>query len=861
MKKVLFACSLFGLFISCNNAVLLKLIGRQSNLPSTEIPTVFVQLDTLKISAAAQNDYRLASFKATDLIDTKLAVSFDWNKRHLLGKATIKLQPHFYPSDSLLLDAKGLTINRVALLDCEIDTIPLTFTYDSLTLKIRLNKTYVGQERYVVFIEYVAKPYERTEGLGRAISSDRGLFFINADGKLKNKPRQIWTQGETESASCWFPTIDKPNQKSTQTIYITRPSYMESVSNGVKKFIIANNDSTETDVWQMNQPHAPYLFMMAIGEFSSLEQDWRGIPVSYFIDIDYQEYVEEIFGKTPAMMECFSKKLMVNYPWPKYAQVVVHDYVSGAMENTSATIHGEFLQQTSRELADKNHEDVISHELFHQWFGDLVTAESWSNLALNESFASYGEYIWEEYAYGKEQADIGLENDLQSYLSESKRKQVPLVRYHYDNKDDMFDRHTYQKGACLLNQLRNMVGDSAFFYSLKHYLTNNAYKSAEVADLRLSFEAITGLDLSNYFTQWFYSPGHPKLTISYEYSDSLKKEMVHISQTQAAPSPDVYIIPMRVAIYTASGVIYKSILLNKRNQTFSFACTENPLLVNVDADKVLVGEKVDNKSISCFKYQYTNAPLFKDKLEALTAASKLQTNNTEAKVLLFSGLKANNYALRSYALDAINLEDSSIITEATPLIIELAKTEKNNLVRAAAIKRLGSLKNYACNDLFEAGCKDSSIAVVCESIKALNLINPLEALKSAYLLENDNSKQIGNAVAKVYGDKGTPENYSYFETRINNTSIGFDHFNLITQFGNYLYRMPDYLVEKGMLVLNKVAQNDIEWHVRMAAYEAIRKFRTKYLSLGDTDRALVVQGVLDEIKSNEKDPITLELMK
>ncbi len=856
MNKPFLAISLFCLLSSCKISGVLSYFSHLKH-QKPEVSAVLINLDTFKVNATSQYTYRSAAPKINDLVDTKLAVAFDWNNRRMFGKATIVLQPHCYPVDSLFLDAKGFDIKNVALLDCGTDTLKLKYIYDSLTLKIKLNRTYQSTEKYIIYIEYVAKPYERSTSKGVAITSDRGLYFINPDGKQKNKPRQIWTQGETESASCWFPTIDKPNQKCTQSMYISRPSYMESISNGEKLYTIINNDSVETDVWRMKQAHSPYLFMMVVGEFSSYEDEWRGIPVKYFVDLDYQEYVQEIFGKTPQMIECFSQKLQYNYPWPKYAQVVVHDYVSGAMENTSATLHGEFLHQTSREMLDKNNEDVIAHELFHQWFGDLVTAESWSHLTLNESFATYGEYIWDEYAYGKVEADIEHENDLQSYLSESKRKLEPIVRYYYQNRDDMFDRHTYQKGACVLHMLRNQVGDSAFFKSLNYYLKTNAYKNATVADLQRAFETVGGRDLSRFFTQWYFQPGHPKLSLSYSYNDSLQIETVTIKQVQAEPSLAVYELPMRIDIYTPEGILPFNITLDRRSQKFNFKVYQKPELVNVDAAKYLLVEKEDNKTLCEFAYQFLHAPLFKDKLEAVEAAFK-DSKSKQAQELIVKGLSCDNYYIRKYTVENLNSADSALMELTIPYLKTIAAGDKNNLVRAAAVKKLSPLNCYSCNDIFVKNCDDSSIAVVSASIKALAIINPLEALKIAYKLEGDNTKAIAAVVAKVYADKGTPENYSYFLNQLT-AKQGFDRYSLVGQFGNYLYRMPEPIIEKGMLLLNKVAITDPEWQVRYSAYEAIKHFKSKYTAAQDIDRVSVINGFLDEIKSKEKNHQLIEI--
>ena len=434
-------------------------------------------LDTLEVTVSRENPYRGSATKYFDLINTKLEVKFDYQKQYLNGKATITLKPHFYPQTELILDAKQFDIHQISLVTGEGSSAGLRYSYDSLQLKIQLDKEYNRDQTLKIFIDYTAKPNERRSGGSAAITDDKGLYFINPLGTDSIKPTQIWTQGETESNSCWFPTIDKPNQKSTEEIYITHLKKYVSLSNGVMVSSTNVNDSLVTDYWKLDLPCAPYLFMMAVGDFAIVLDRWRDIPVNYYVENKYAPYARQIFGNTPQMMEFFSQKLGFDFPWPKYSQIVVRDYVSGAMENTSATLHGEFMQRTSRELLDETREEVISHELFHQWFGDLVTTESWSNIPLNESFATYGEYLWNEHKYGREFADYKFRDDYRKYLGEAKNgKNVDLIRFHYDDREDMFDSHSYAKGGQVLHYLRKAVGDEAFFKSLELYLKTNQFK-------------------------------------------------------------------------------------------------------------------------------------------------------------------------------------------------------------------------------------------------------------------------------------------------------------------------------------------------------------------------------------------------
>src|SRR4029078_11837828 len=238
-----------------------------------------------------------------------------------------------------------------------------------------------------------------------------------------------WTQSESQSGSAWFPTIDRPNQKTTEEIILTVPSKYVSLSNGKLASQKKNSDGTRTDTWKMELPHAPYLLFMGVGDYAIIKDSWKGKEVSYYVEKEYAPVARRIFGLTPEMINFYSKITGVDYPWVKYSQITGQDYVSGAMENTTATLHSDMAQQDARELTDGNRwEDVIAHELFHQWFGDYVTTESWSNLTLNESFANYSEYLWNEYKYGKDAADEHNYTEMEGYIN-SKSENKDLVRF------------------------------------------------------------------------------------------------------------------------------------------------------------------------------------------------------------------------------------------------------------------------------------------------------------------------------------------------------------------------------------------------------------------------------------------------
>ena len=707
--------------------------------------------DNLKI-------YRVTATKVNDLVHTKLDVSFDYAKRYLYGKEWVTLKPHFYATDSLTLDAQGMDIKEVSLVGLK-GNVPLKYVYNDNKLYITLNKKYTNTEKYTVYIAYTAKPDELKVKGSAAITDAKGLYFINPDGNEKNKPTQIWTQGETESSSAWFPTIDKPDQKTTAEISMTVQSKYVTLSNGKLVTQKANANGTRTDTWKMDLPHSPYLFMMAVGDFKITKDTWKGKEVNYYLEPKYAPYAKQIFGKTPDMMQFYSTTLGLDYPWNKYSQIVARDYVSGAMENTTATLHGEHVQKTDRELLDGNEEGTIAHELFHQWFGDYVTAESWSNLTMNESFATFGEVIWHGHDAGKDAEDQSRYEKLQSYLGSTENGESPvLARFHYNDKEDMFDNISYAKGSIILYALKNQMGDAAFFKSLNRYLTTNAFKNGETHQLRLAMEDVTGKDWSPYFNQWYYNGGHPILNVEYGYDNG--KATIKVKQAQDS-SVQVFSLPLKVDIYAGGKKISKDILIDSREQNFSFDVSTKPDLIDLDVDKILVGEIKDNKTAENYYFQYKNAPSYANRIKALGFAMK--SKDAKAQEVLLSGLKDQAANLRVLSIRGLNLADAQVKNSALPILLQLAKTDKNTDARSAAIAKLAATGDVTYKTLLTDGLKDKSYKVIAASISGLAKLAPQESIAALAQMDQDTKDHIAPSIAAVYVGDPVDAHQPFFE--------------------------------------------------------------------------------------------------
>ncbi len=705
---------------------------------------------------AQKTDYRAERTKVNDLIHTKLKVNFNFQKSQMNGEAWVTLSPHFYPTNKVVLDAKAFTIKQV-----KVNNKPANYNYSDDEITIELGKTYTKNETFTVYVNYIANPEKVKQSGSAAITDAKGLYFIDPKGEDPDKPTEIWTQGETESNSCWFPTIDAPNQKSTEEIYMTVPNKYVTLSNGKLESQTKNADGTRTDYWKMDKKHAPYLFFMGVGDFSIVKDSWNGIPVNYYVEKEYEPVAKEIFGETPEMITFFSNITGVPYQWNKYDQIVVRDYVSGAMENTTAVVHGEGAQQKKGQLIDKNiWENTISHELFHHWFGDLVTTESWSNLTVNESFATYGEYLWLKHKYGNDEANAIMDEDQQTFLN-NKKDAEDLVRFYYKDREDMFDVVSYQKGGAILYMLNDYLGDDAFFAGLKEYLNEHKFGTAEATDLRLALEKVSGKDLNWFFNEWYYGNGHIKMNVTYDYNTINKTVTVNIKQQDKT-----FVFPLSIDIYEDHNKVRHNVWVSHADESFTFSFSKLPKLINIDAKHVLLAEINVNKTLANYIYQFNHAPHYLDRKLALEEVAKKQTTNKDAYNTLLKGLNDSFYELRIYTLKHIDLFQKYNKKDAIAKIVQLAKFDKKTLVKAAAIDVLGKLVDPIYKPIFEKALNSESFAMTKSALVALYQIDKPAALNKLKTLNKEAKENLAGAITTIYINEKNTTNLPFIAKHV-----------------------------------------------------------------------------------------------
>ncbi len=730
--------------------------------------------------------YRGVPSKENELVHTKLVASFNYTKSQLNGEVWLNLRPYLKAISTLNLDAKGMDIHQVGLMRNN-KTTSLKYTYDGLIIKIQLDKTYKPAEKYTVFIKYTAKPNEFKSKGSAAINDAKGLYFINPLGKDSSMPIQIWTQGETEGTSVWLPIIDKPNQKSTEEFQLTVPSKYVSLSNGLLTKQIDNKNGTRVDIWKMDLPHAPYLFFLAVGDYAIVKDDYKGKEVSYYIEKEYEKQARQIYGKTPAMIAFYEELLGIDFPWAKYAQINGREYVSGAMENTTATMHNDMVLQDARELKDGNGwESTIAHELFHHWFGDLVTAESWSNITVNESFADYSQTLWLEHSKGKDAGEYENYTGLKYYLSSPADAEKDLVRFFYKEREDVFDLVSYQKGGRVLNMLRHLVGDKAFFGALHTYLVENKFGTGTALKLKESFEKETGKNLDWFFNQWYFGSGHPYVRIEKKYLPTEKKVLIIVQQNQLQNK--IFTMPIGIDVYVAGQRNHYEVWNKNRIDSFYFDAATQPDNVNVDNDKTLLWFKDESKTISEYAFQYFHARNFVDRLEAINEAGENLTDKN-AQAVLKAALKDSFYIIRARAIQSFNPTALDEATENT--FVQLANTDPSSEVREQAIDALSGSYNEDYIDLFTSLTKDSSYIVSGAALDALEKIDSSASLAIATKASTQKIKKRLNtsvtAILAKYGDENIFDFIAKQFEVLNDQSA--EKFYMTVAFGQLLHKV------------------------------------------------------------------------
>jgi len=702
-------------------------------------------LMALVLVAPAIADEPYARSRDYDLQHSKIALKFDTGQKKVIGDVTHSVSILKDDTKKLVFDSVGLTIQSVTL-----NKTAVKFETTDVKLIVPLGTSAKKGDKLDVEIKYEGK-------------TTKGVYFILPDKDYPHRPQQIWTQGESEDTRYYLPIYDYPNDRLTTETILTVPANWTTIANGKLVSVKDAGNGMKVWDWQETLPSSTYLITVVAGEFDEVKDIWRGKPVTYYAPKGRGDRLKINYGRTPQMLELFTKKLGVDYPWEKYAQAMVDDFVAGGMENSSATTNtsSSLIHPTLAPEYATGQDPLISHELGHQWFGDLVTCKDWGNIWLNEGFATFMETLWAESYFPKDQAEYDRWSGIREWFEQANLWTKPLVRHDFDDSSE-FDGNAYGKGGLVLYMLRHQIGEEAFYRGLKHYLEVNRGKNVVTADLVKAIEEETHTNVDQFFTQWAYGAGAPKFDLGYKYDDAKRQVILKVKQTQKVEGRvGIFRIPTDVEITTAAGARVYPITISKTEEVFALPADSTPTMVLFDKGGHILKSAEFHKEKKEWLYQLKNATEFADRADAIGALSKLKD---DADVDASLGETVRNdkaWGVRATSADALGERKTPA---AAKQLLESLNGATEPWVRNRIAAALGNFKDNGevSAKLDELAASDKSYRTRAAALQALGKVkapNALATLNAAVAGESPDNF-VRNAALRAMGalgdDKAVP---------------------------------------------------------------------------------------------------------
>ncbi|HEY4245012.1 MAG TPA: M1 family metallopeptidase [Kofleriaceae bacterium] len=612
---------------------------------------------------------RWAPDRVVDIQHIALDLEIDPASRTVAGTCSLRASVIAPGTRVVELDAVELAIDAV-----RVNGTPAPFRHDGRKLRVELPGALVAGAELALQIAYRGSPR-------------RGLYFIAPDDGYPDKPVQVWTQGQDEDSRYWFPCFDAPLEKATSEVRATVPADLFAISNGT---LVSDHTAKgrRTVHWRLDVPHSCYLVTLAIGDFAAIETRWRDVPVVYYAARGREAEAERTLARTPQMLELFSTQFGVPYPYPRYAQVFVADFIFGGMENTSATTLTDVVLLDERAALDYDVDALVAHELAHQWFGDYVTCRDWGEGWLNEGFATYAEYLWREHHEGRDAADLEVQEWAEMYFGEDAgRYRRTIATKLFDEPIDIFDHHLYEKGGRVLHMLRHLLGDAAFFGALGHYLRKHRLGVVESRDLARAVEESTGKNVDWFFSQWVIDgAGHPELDVKLRWDAELRAAVVTVEQTQKVEGrTPLFRIPI-VFRFRVNGTDedLRTELADQKHELRFFLAAEPTMGIFDPGRVVLAAAKID-KPDPWWIAELAGAALAADRIHAAAALGK--RGGAAAEQALGESLTRDKFwAVRGAAASALaQLRTAG----ARDRLVAALGTEVSARARRGIVKALG----------------------------------------------------------------------------------------------------------------------------------------------------------------------------
>jgi aminopeptidase N len=597
----------------------------------------------------------------------RLSFEPDLTARTLQGQSCLSLTARQDGVDEVELNAVDMTIERVSVDGKLLSGVD----YDGKCLRIALGRTFKRGEHFSLTVDYRCKPR-------------RGLYFVGPDQAHPDHPLECWSQGQDDDSRFYWPCVDLPVEKATSEVFCTVPAGVTVLSNGDLADKSDLPDGRTRWHYVLDLPHSPYLVTLVCGSFTELKDraPETGVDVYYYAPKGREEDTRRSLGRTPEMIDFFSRRIGVPYPHRRYSQVFVHDFIFGGMENTTATTLTSEAMLDQRAALDHDVESLVSHELAHQWWGDLLTCREWPEAWLNEGFATYFEYVWREHTRGRDEADVDLLGDLDAYLGEAGTYQRPIFCRQYEEPIDLFDRHLYEKGGRVLHMLRHELGEDNFWRALRLYGERHARGSVETRDLARAIEDATSRNLDWFFDQWVGSPGHPELEGTWEWDADKKVGTLRLEQKQSGERPPRF--TTRVLFEVEGVQREETVDVDQRSHAFEFHLAARPTQVIFDPGDVVLKSIKLKKPRALWERQLQAARLGVDRVLAARALADLP--EPAAVTALAAALESDSFwSVRAAAAAALGKTRRQDALDA----LLSARTQENPRVRRAVATALG----------------------------------------------------------------------------------------------------------------------------------------------------------------------------
>ncbi len=669
-----------------------------------------------------------------------LTLHFDESKGEVFGDEVVTLRPFQRHLRRFYLDSSELTIESVSLETPRAAPVTLKFATRGARLWITLDRDYEAGSALSVRIAYHGFP--RT-----------GLFFVNPTPAYPKSPREVYSQGEAEFNHYWFPCWDYPNDLATSETVTTVPDGQIVVSNG-KLVSVTRSAGYVTYDWVERVPHSSYLISLAIGPWRKVTDRYEDKPVDYYIP----NYIDDATARrslhlTPDMIGFFSRATGVDYPYEQYAQTMVHNFIFGGQENVSATTLTEDTLHDERADHDYPSTGLVSHELGQHWTGDLVQGRDWANIWLNEGFATYLQALYTQYHEGNEAFRFEIYNDQLTEQAQQHEDYLrPVVDRHYTDPMQMFDAITHEKGAAVLDMLRNLLDgreaaahaasqDEPFFRALHHYLSAHRGQSADTADLIQALRETTGQELGWFFREWVFMAGHPDYRVTAHYDAANKLEKLSVTQAQPTDSvTPVFDMPIDVVFHGDQGERQETQLRDHlRSQEFDVPLAFAPQWVAFDPDDVIDKTVQFPEAPDALIAQAAKDPSMMSRLWAVGELGKAQGANRERRVAALKHALSEDsfYGVRAAAavglgrlgtseakaalLAALQQPDSRV---RTAVVQALGNFPKDRLVYAALVELLRNESSYAAEAAAAEALGRSGAAGAFEVLRAEAALQP-----------------------------------------------------------------------------------------------------------------------------------------